>query len=189
MSNIPATIRASDTAVWRDPAASDAIGNTIDSSWTLTYYFRNAAGGGLTIVGSANGTGWENTISATASAGLAVGTWFFQARATKASDAHTLWSGRTQILPALNYTGTPAAYDGRSQTQIDLEACTAAIRALVSGGGVKKYTIGNRSAEKFTLSELMELESRLKARLARELAAEQVANGLGSPRNLFVRFN
>jgi hypothetical protein len=28
----------------------------------------------------------------------------------------------------------------------------------------------------------------LKARVARELTAEQVANGLGSPRNYFVRF-
>jgi hypothetical protein len=43
--------------------------------------------------------------------------------------------------------------------------------------------------EKFTLAELMELEARLKARVQRELAAELVANGLGNPRNLFVRFN
>ena len=188
MSTIPATIRAGDTTVWRDPAASDAIGNTIDSSWTLTYYLRNAAGGGLTIVGSAYGTGWENTISATASAGLAVGTWFFQARATKAAEAHTLWSGQVQVLAALNYTGTPAAFDGRSQASQDLDAVQAAIRALISGGAVKKYTIGSRSLEKFTLAELIERENLLKAQVAKEQAAERIANGLGDPRNLFVRF-
>ena len=188
MSNIPATIRAGDTAVWRDPSATDAIGNTIDNSWTLTYYLRNAAGGGLTIVGSAYATGWENTISATASASLTAGTWFFQARATKASEAHTLWSGQVQVLAALNYTGTAAAFDGRSQASQDLEAVQAAIRALISGGAVKRYAIGSRSLEKFTLAELIERENLLKAQVAKEQAAERIANGLGDPRNLFVRF-
>jgi len=191
MSQIPATIRAGDTVTWRDVASADAIGTQISSvNWKLSYFLRSAtAGAGLTVASTAYGTGWTTTISAAASAGLTPGVLYFQARTTFESDVHTLWTGSTKVLPALNYSGTPSAFDGRTQSQIDLEAVQAAIRALVSGGSVKKYTIGTRSMEKFTLAELMELEARLKARVQRELAAELVANGLGNPRNLFVRFN
>jgi hypothetical protein len=36
----------------------------------------------------------------------------------------------------LNYTGTPGAFDGRSQAQMDLDAVQAAIRTLIAGGAV-----------------------------------------------------
>jgi len=188
---IPATIRAGDTVAWRDDATTDSLGNAVTSAaWSLSYFLRSAtAGAGLTVTSTAYGTGWTTTISAAASAGLAAGVFYFQARATSGSDAHTLWTGSTTVLAALNYSGTPGAFDGRTQSQIDLEAVQSAIRALISGGAVKKYAIGTRSTEKFTLAELMELEARLKARVQRELAAELMANGLGNPRNLFVRFN
>jgi hypothetical protein len=187
---IPAEIRAGDTVTWRDLAAVDSLGNAITSTtWTLTTYLRNAtAGNGLTVVASSYGTGWESTISAATSAGLAVGEWSWGARATNGSQAITIASGSLTILRALNYTGTAGALDARSQARQDLDAVQAAIRALVSGGAVKSYTIGSRRLEKFTLAELIELENRLKAQVARELAAERMANGLGDPRNLFVRF-
>jgi hypothetical protein len=38
------------------------------------------------------------------------------------------------------------------------------------------------------LNQLIELESKLKAELIREQKAELIANGLGNPHNLFVRF-
>lgn len=187
---IPAEIRAGDTVTWRNLAAADSLGNPItSSSWTLTTYLRNAtAGNGLTVVATAYGTGWESTISAATSAGLAAGEWSWGARATNGGQALTIASGSLTILPALNYAGAAGALDGRSQARQDLDAVQAAIRALVSGGAVKAYTIGSRRLEKFSLAELIELENRLKAQVARELAAERMANGLGDPRNLFVRF-
>lgn len=188
---IPAEIRAGDTVTWRDLAVTDALGNAVDStSWNLITYLRNAtAGNGLTVVATAYGSGWQSTISATTSAGLAAGEWSWGARATNGAQALTIGSGSLMILPALNYSGSAGALDGRSQARQDLDAVQAAIRALVSGGAVKAYTIGSRKVEKFTLAELIELESRLKAQVARELAAERMANGLGDPRNLFVRFS
>jgi hypothetical protein len=91
------------------------------------------------------------------------------------------------VLAALEYSGTPGAFDGRSQAQQDLDAVQAAIRALISGGA-KQYTIGSRSFTKVDLSDLMERESRLKAEVKREQMAELINNGLGNPHNLFVRF-
>lgn len=186
---IPATIRAGDTIKWRDVAGVDNLGNEISSgSWTLTYYLRtNTASEGATVVGAAYGTGWEFTIAASTSAGFDAGDWYWQAQATSGSDKVTLGAGQLEVLAGLSYAGTPGAFDGRSQAQIDLDAVQAAIRSIVSGGA-KQYSIGNRSFTKLDLGELMERESKLKAEIKREQMAELMANGLGNPRNLFVRF-
>jgi hypothetical protein len=187
---IPSTIRAGDTISWRDDAAVDYLGSAITSAThTLTYYLRtNTASEGATVTGSAYGTGWQSTISATTSAAFDAGTWYWQAIAASGAIKVTLGSGQLTVLAALNYTGTPGALDGRSQAQQDLDAVSAAIRSMISGGGVQKYTIGNRSVEKMSLSDLLTLESRLKAEVAREQKADLIANGLGNPHSMFVRF-
>ena len=187
---IPAQIRAGDTISWRDDAGRDNLGNAITSaSWTLTYYLRtNTASEGSTVVGTSYGNGWEFTISATTSAGFDAGDWYWQAIATSGSDKVTLGAGQLEVLAALEYSGTPGAFDGRSQAQKDLDAVQAAIRALIAGGAVQQYSIGSRSLTKMRLADLMELESSLKAEVKREQMAELMANGLGNPHNLFVRF-
>ena len=189
---IPATIRAGDTVAWRDDATTDSLGNAVTSAaWSLSFFLRSAtagATGGLTVASTSYGSGWETTISATSSATLAAGAWYWQARATNGANAITTGTGSLTILAALNYSGTPAAFDGRSQARQDLDAVQAAIRSLISGGAVKRYTIGSRQLERFSLAELIELENRLKADVTKEEAAERMANGLGDPRNLFVRF-
>ena len=187
--NIPATIRAGDTVKWRDVAGVDKLGNEISSAtWTLTYYLRtNTASEGATVTGTAYSTGWEFTISASTSTAFDAGQWYWQAIATSGSDKVTLGAGQLTVDPALSYAGTPGAFDGRTQAQIDLDAVQAAIRAIVSGGA-KQYSIGSRSFTKLDLAELMERESRLKAEVKREQMADLIANGLGNPHNLFVRF-
>lgn len=187
---IPAQIRAGDTVKWRDDAAADGFGNAITSTtWVLTYYLRtNTASEGATVVGTAYGTGWEFAIAASTSAAFDAGQWYWQAIATYSTEKLTLGAGQLEVLQALSYTGSPGAIDGRTQLQEDLDAVKAAIRAIVSGGVVKEYTIGNRALKKYDLVDLIQLESKLKAEIKREQAAELVANGLGNPRNLFVRF-
>ena len=187
---IPAQIRAGDTVKWRDDAAADGFGNAITSTtWVLTYYLRtNTASEGATVVGTAYGTGWEFTIAAGTSAAFDAGQWYWQAIATYSTEKLTLGAGQLQVQAALSYTSTPGAFDGRSQAEIDLDAVKAAIRAIVSGGVVQEYRIGTRNLKKYDLVDLIQLESKLKAEIKREQAAELVANGLGNPRNLFVRF-
>ena len=188
--NIPSSLRAGDTVQWRDIPGADNLGNAISSSdYTLTYYLRfNAASEGATVVGTAYGTGWEFTIAAATSAGFDAGTWFWQAVATKTGSTITLGSGQLTVQRSLSYSGTPGAVDGRSQAQQDLDAVQAAIRALVSGGVVREYTIGSRSLKKYELADLLQLEAKLKADVKREQMADLIANGLGNPHNLFVRF-
>ena len=188
--NIPSQIRAGDTIQWRDDAGVDNLGIAISSSdYTLTYYLRtNTATEGATVVGTAYGTEWEFTIAAGTSTAFDAVQWFWQAVATKTGSTVTLGAGQLQVLAALSYTGTPGAVDGRTQVQQDLAAVQAAIRAMVSGGAVAEYTIGTRRLKKMELTDLLQLEGKLKAEVKREQAAALMANGLGNPFNLFVRF-
>ena len=191
--NFPAVINEGDTVKWRDVAAADSLGNPITSSiWTLKYYFRfDRNQHGATATGTAYGTGWEFSLSATTTDGFTAGdTGYWQAVATRTSPSETvtLGTGQFQVLANLAYTGNPGAIDNRSQVQKDLDAVQAAIRAIISGGVVKQYTIGNRSLSKYDLTDLLSLETKLKADLKREQMAQLIANGLGNPFNLFVRF-
>jgi hypothetical protein len=190
--NIPAAIRRGDTVKWRDDASTDTLGNAISSGtgWTLTYYIRfNRNNHGATAVGTAYGQGWEFTLSSATTDGFHaddIGYW--QAVASKAGEKITLGAGQFEVDENLYYTGTPAAVDNRSQAQKDLDAVQAAMRAIVSGGAVAEYSIGTRRLKKMEMADLIQLEAKLKAEVKREQAATMVANGLGSPHNLFVRF-
>lgn len=181
-----------DTVKWRDEPGVDVFGNAITSGdgWSLTYYIRfNRNNHGTTTVGTAYGNGWEFALSsATTGAFHEDDTGYWQAVASKAGEKITLGSGSFSVEPNLYYTGTPSAVDGRSQAQKDLEAVQAAIRSLMAGGAVQEYRIGTRSLKRYELADLLALETKLKADVAREQKAAMIANGLGNPHNLFVRF-
>jgi hypothetical protein len=195
--NIPAQIRAGDTVTWRDEATRDNLGQPIDgSSHGVTYYLRTnhnhqgATVAGVTVPGTPSGTGWTFTIAKTTTDGFVADTWYWQAVATAnvGGAVTTIGAGQLTVLEGLDYTGQPSAFDGRSQAQKDLDAVQAAIRAMISGGAVAEYTIGNRRLKKMELADLLTLEGTLKATVKREQAAQLMANGLGNPHNLYVRF-
>ncbi len=181
--NIPSEIRAGDTVKWRDNSSNDVFGNEIKSDqWTLKYYLRTNVRPGVahTSTGSAYSTGWEFTISATDSSAFDAGNWYWQAIANKSSEKLTLGAGQLEVLAALEYSGTPAAYDGRTQAQIDLDAVQAAIRSLISNGA-KQYSIGGRSFTKLDLPDLMQRETKLKAEVKREQTADLIAMARAIP--------
>lgn len=187
---IPSAIRAGDTVQWIEPQQLDLDGNAATSaSWVFTTFLRfNAASEGATVTGTARADGgWTMAIAAGTTGGFDAGTWSWQSRITSGATVITVGAGTFDALPSLSYAGSPGAFDGRSQAEQDLDAVQAAIRALVSKGA-KSYTIMGRSWTGNDLSQLMQRESQLKAIVARERAAEKVAQGLGDPRNLFVRF-
>ncbi len=191
---IPPSITSGVDAVWTDAETVDVFGAAVTSAThTLTYYFRlNTAGEGVTATGAAYNSGWKVTLPAATTATMDASTgWYFQAVATAVSDGATLEYSRGQIevKPSLAYSGTPGAFDGRTQAQTDLDAVQTAIRSLVSGGAVQEYRIGNRNLKRYELSELLELESRLKSIVAKENKAKLIASGLGDPHNLYVRFD
>lgn len=181
---IPAAITKGDSTAWDDDPTVDNLGQAVDSSsYTLTYEIRGAVS--LTLTAVAEGSGWRTTLSTANSDTLSAGTYYWQAVATKTGARVTLGSGQLQVKP--NLGAISQTYDGRSQAQQDLDAVQAALRALVQGGA-KSYTIGTRSMTKLDIPDLLALESRLKAMVKRERKDQDIANGLGSPHNVFVRF-
>ena len=188
----PTKIRAGDFIQWRIPSTQDVFGNAITSTeWSVTYYLRtNTASEAHITSSSVYLSGWQFTVASAVTANFDAGDWYFQAVAAKSGqEKQTILSGQFEVLPSLAYSGSATAYDGRSQIRKDLDQVQTAIRTVASGGGVKEYKIGSRSAKKYDLTELFQLEAKLKAELAREETKEKIANGLGNPRNLFVRFN
>lgn len=191
---IPSSITSGVDAVWTDAETVDVFGEAVTSTThTLVYYFRlNSAGEGVTATAIAFNSGWKTTLTAAVTGTMSPSdSWYFQAIATKISDSTTIEYSRGQIevQASLAYAGTPGAFDGRSQAEQDLDAVKAAIRSLINGGAVAEYRIGNRNLRRYDLSELIELESRLKSIVARENKAKLIASGLGDPHNLYVRFN
>lgn len=183
--NIPASLVSGDSISWDDNGSSDNLGNAVDSSqYTLSYVFKGK-GGSLTVTAATNGLGWRTTITTTQSATLPPDIYYWQAYATKSGARQTLGNG--QLIIKQNLAAAPAGFDGRSQAQKDLDAVQAAIRKG-GGSGVAEYTIGNRSLKNIPIADLMILESQLKAQVQKEKQAEAIANGLGNPKNVFVRF-
>ena len=190
-SDLPSEIIAGTTIEWVDEATTAGINETISSpDWTLEYFLRtNTASEGHIATGTQyqNSTGWQFTISATDSAGFDAGNWFWSARAFKSGKVFEIGSGELVVKQSLQYTGTPAAIDNRTQTEIDLDAVTAAIRAIIADKAAK-YSIGGRSFERINLPELRAREAELKARVFSEKRYSLKSQGLGDPKNLYVHF-
>jgi hypothetical protein len=184
--NVPALIYAGDTVKWNESATADYSSTT---GWVATFSMRHATGNdALNITGVADGAGgWDFTITATQSAALHVNGHWWQLVVTKAAERFTLATGELSVKANIPAAGN--TYDGRSQSQIDLEAVRAAMRARIAGGEVQEYTIGNRSLKKIPMADLIALESKLKADVARETRADRLSKGLDSGRAVYVRFN
>ena len=190
-SDLPSVITAGTTIEWVDEATSAGINETISSpDWTLEYYLRtNTASEGHTVAGTqyANSTGWQFIISATDSAAFDAGNWYWAARAFKSGKVFQIGTGELEVKQSLQYSGTPAAIDNRTQNEIDLDAVTAAIRAIISDKA-SEYSIGNRRFKRIDLPELRAREAELKSRVFSEKRYSLKSQGLGDPKNLYIRF-
>ena len=185
----PAQLRPGDTVIWRTSESVTPTGDPVRTTggWVLTTYVRFPVATGATqVVGTAYGTGWESSISA----GLTSlfpsgqrGSW--QSVAVLGAVAFTLETGSFDVLTSLTTAG---AVDSRSQAQQDLDAVDAAIRGVIAAGGAQEYRIGLRQVKRYDLAELLALQSQLKAQVAMEREAENIASGRGSGRTLYARF-
>jgi len=191
MLNIPAQIIVGDTVTWLtddlaglDPLTGLSTTYTNDQ-YALSWALRGAVALSLTAV--ASGTGYRTTITSVQSATLTAGNYFWQAFVTKAGNRVTIGSGQSQVVSNLA-VGTDA-YDGRLEVEKMLDAVTAAIQARLTGGAVFKYQIKGRDLERDPIPDLILLRDRLKVEVSRAKAADKIAQGLGDPRRLFVRFN
>jgi hypothetical protein len=178
----PSEIRAGDAVEWTDDLAPTAS--------NFTYYFRTNAASGATAAGTLTNGIWAFTLSSATTTNFTPGAWFYQAISVSSGAPTTQRYGGFDVLRSLTYAGAATAIDLRSQAQIDLDAVEAAIRALASGA--QEYRIGTatggRLVKRAELSQLIAWRDRLKADVAREKIAENIANGKGDGRSLYIRF-
>jgi hypothetical protein len=150
-----------------------------------------AAGAGVEAHATNTADGWQVTLTAETTAAMAAGGWDLQVVSTVDGAPVTTGRGSFTVRRSLAFTGTAGAFDDRSQAQRDLAAVEEAIRALSTGA--QEYQIGGlgtggRKVRRADLAELIKWRDRLKADVAREKRAEAIAQGLGDPRRLYVRF-
>ena len=185
--NIPQSITQGDTATWQDDPWISPSGRLYSApDYTLSYVLRGPAGG-VVLVATASGNGWQTALSAAQSAALAVGRLWWSAVVEGEGERVTIASG--EVLVGENLAANPAAaYDGRTQAERDLDAVNAAISARTSGGLVAEYSVAGRSLKREPMAALLALRSALMMRVRNEQTAASIAAGLGNPRNLHVRF-
>lgn len=187
--NIFASLMQGDSATWLDDPIRLPNGTLADPAggWTLRYYLRGPVSKDLTATAAVSGGGWSTTLTASDSALLTAGPYGWAAQVSKAGERLTVGRGQTTIERDL--AAVSGTHDPRSAAQRALEACEAALATFsASGGKVKSYQIAGRTMEFQTLGEVLQLQKFWALRVATEQAAGQVAQGLGNPRNLYVRF-
>ena len=191
ISDLPSVITAGTKIQWQDENTTVPINQNVTSAeWTLKYYFRTNFSRGLIVTGSAIDTGWSFTIASTDFTNQDVGEWSWYAQLVKiadTSDKRDFGSGNLTIKPDLAFTSNPSAVDTRSRAKKELDNITSAIEAL-GKSTAKEYTIGDRTFKKIEMPILIARESQLKSIVKSEDRASLIAQGLGDPKNLYVRF-
>lgn len=158
----------------------------------VTVWLRGtAAGAGVEAQATNTADGWQVVLTAQTTTAMAPGSWQLQVVSTVNGAPITTGRGSLTVRRSLAFSGTAGAFDDRSQAERDLAAVEEGIRALTSGA--QEYQIGGlgaggRKVRRADLAELIKWRDRLKADVAREKRAEMIAQGLGDPRRLYVRF-
>lgn len=132
--------------------------------WTLKYSFRKpGTAEKFSITTTASGDNHAATITATASALLAAGEWYYQSYVEKSSEKIHIASGVLTITPDYAGTGT---IDPRTWEEITLDAIRAVIqgRATANQSSVK---VGDKELRYYSFDELLRLEESISARVDR----------------------
>jgi len=191
ISDLPSVITAGTKIQWQDENTTVPINQNVTSAeWTLKYYFRTTSSSGVIVTGSAVDTGWTFTIASTDFTNKDVGEWSWYAQLVKIADTadkRDFGSGNLTIKPDLTFTTNPTAIDTRSESKKELDTIQAAIRAL-GKSTAKEYTIGDRTFKKIEMPILIARESQLKSIVKSEDRASLIAQGLGDPKNLYIRY-
>lgn len=116
----PAQLRAGDTWQWR----REDLGDYPATTWTLTYYFRNAAGY-FNITAAADGSVFEVEVAKATTAAYTAGDYDWYAAVDNGTERYQVDSGKLELLP--NFSN--AAYDGRSFARTMLDYIEAALES------------------------------------------------------------
>ena len=169
-------LRAGDTWQWRREDLSDYPAST----WTLTYYFRNASNY-FNVVASADGDAHAIEVAAATTAAFVAGRYYWYAMVTDGTDRFGVDEGVVQLGADVS---AAAVYDGRSWSRRMLDYVEAALenRATEDQLDLINATLADEGYTR-DRSGLITLRSKLETEVKR---AELNNNGL---RRILARFH
>ena len=179
--NEPSELRAGLTWAWRrEDLASDYPATT----WTLKYWCKKtgSTGANFSITATADGSNFAVSVSASTTATYTAGDYTWVAVVTSGTEAYEVDRGTFTLLPRYDQA---ANLDDRSHARTVLDA----IEAVIEGRAAKdqqEYAIGGRMLKLTPIADLLVLRNRYKAEVEAELAAEKLANGIGTGRSIRV---
>lgn len=153
--------------------------------WVLTYALRGLSK--IDLIATSVGTDFQVQADASTTASWLPGRYNWVSYVSKSGQRYTVDQGVLTISPDLSQA--IAGYDGRSVAEkalADAESALATFRS--TRGRTKRYTIGTRTMEFDSVTEVLEEISYWRMRVNNEQAANSIAQGLGNPRKMFVRF-
>lgn len=181
------------TDIVNDLIAGDSLDftTTVDgypasAGWQLKYAIRGPSA--IDLTAAASGDDYHVQASSATTAAWLPGSYSWVSTVSLSGQRYTVGSGTLTIRPDLSQQA--AGYDGRSAAKKaldDAENALATFRA--TRGRTKKYTIGSRSMEFETAADILQEINFWRLKVTNEGAAEQIAQGLGNPKKLFVRFS
>jgi hypothetical protein len=176
----PSSAYAGDTWKWRREDLTDYPA----TAWTLTYYLTRAAAS-ATIVAVADGSYFSVTVAKAVTALISAGKYFWAAFVSDATERFQVDQGTIEVLPDI---AASAALDRRTHARKVLEAIEAVLesRATVDQMG---YTIAGRRLDRMPIADLLTLRGHYRDECDTEDQAERIANGLGNPKRILVRFS
>lgn len=180
----PASVTAGDTVKWTRSLADYSAAD----GWVLKYRLINAAGK-IDIVSIGSGADHAVSELATTTDDWVAGTYTWQAYVEKAAERYTVGMGTIEILP--NLAAQAGGQETRSTAKQILDQLETAYQNYCSNGQglVQRYTIGGREMWFKSSAEFIEQIEYWRAQYQNEQAAELMAQGLGNPRRLFLRFS
>jgi hypothetical protein len=184
----PESFTAGDLVAWKREAAALVIPTgeapKASAGWALTYALVKT-GARIAITAAASGDDHLVSIAAATTAGYAAGTYAWQAYVTKTTERYLVGSGTIRILP--NFAAAAGGHDARSHVKRVLDAIEAKLEARASKEQ-EQMVVGGQVVGMMPIHRLLEWRDRYRAAYENEQAAERVANGLGSGKQVLVRF-
>ena len=174
----PIALRAGDTWQWR---REDLSSDYPASTWTLKYYFRNAAAY-FDVVATADGINHAVSVAKADTAVRVVGSYDWIAVVESASERYEIDSGKLQVLPNL---ATAAAYDARSFARKILDYIEA---ELVARGSSGQLDLINAQLEQRSISRDRAGLLTLRSQFASEVKREESLQKGTDHRRVLVRF-
>lgn len=188
MLNVPVSFVAGDRVVWRssqlrglDPS-SGLIVDYLPERFSLVWQFSDGTNV-FSVLSVADQSDYVTALEPEQTAPLQKALYYQVFIQDQELNRRGIFSGSIKVVPLAE-----EAFNGRSTAQELLDLVEAAIKTILAGGAVQSYSIKGRNLSRMSMGELVALRSSLKIEAARERSAEAIANGLGDPRKLFVRF-